>query len=48
MLIKEQNNSNQSSLSIDPNGFLSSSIVIYLYCLLKKLLLFWLIKLFDF
>ena len=48
MLIKEQNNSHQSSLLIGPNGFLKNSKLMYLFCLLERLGLFLLLKMFAF
>ena len=48
MLIEDQNNSHQSSLLIGPNGFLKSSTLMYLYCLVVRLLSFGLLKMFAF
>ena len=48
LLIKEQDNSNESSLMIGPNGSLSSSKIMYLVSLLDILWSFWLFKIFLF
>ena len=48
MLIKEQNNSHQSSLLIGPDGFLSSSNLLYLLSLLERFRSFRPLKIFFF
>ena len=48
MLIKEQNNSNQSLPLIATNDFLFSSQLMYLVFLMERLWSLWLLKIFDF
>ena len=48
MLIKEQNNSNQSLPLIATVDLLISSQLMYLVFLMERLRSFWLLKMFDF